>query len=151
MNNTLHLPFFEVTRKVFELILDLQEISESAIAPGGDACSNLTISIGVIGDLMGDIPYTFLKETMLEVVCITTGGMGANEIDDFITSVIGEISSIISGKTTITLSEKDVIYDILPPKVIKSEEGVCVYPVDSNTKISTEIDSVGLEVRLQGK
>ena len=145
MNNTLHLSFFEATREVFELMLDLQKISESAIAPGEDACGNLSISIGVTGDLTGDILYTFPKETMLEMVRIMT------EVDDFVTSAIGEISNIISGKAMIALSEKNVTCDILPPKVIKSEEGVCAYPVDSNTKINTEIGSVGLEVRLQSK
>lgn len=149
MNNTLHLSFFEATREVFELMLDLQKISESAIAPGEDACGNLTISIGVTGDLT--ILYTFPKETMLEMVRIMTGGMEVNEVDDFVTSAIGEISNIISGKAMIALSEKNVTCDILPPKVIKSEEGVCAYPVDSNTKINTEIGSVGLEVRLQSK
>lgn len=151
MNNTLHLSFFEATREVFELMLDLQKISESAIAPGEDVCGNLSISIGVTGDLTGDILYTFPKETMLEMVRIMTGGMEVNEVDDFVTSAIGEISNIISGKAMIALSEKNVTCDILPPKVIESEEGICAYPVDSNTKINTEIGSVGLEVRLQSK
>ena len=150
MNNTLHLSFFEATREVFELMLDLQKVSEGAVA-GEDACGNLTISIGVIGDLTGDILYTFPKETMLEMVRIMTGGMEVSEVDDFVTSAIGEISNIISGKAMIALSERNVVCDILPPKVVESEESVCAYPVDSNTKINTEIGSVGLEVRLQSK
>lgn len=151
MSNALHLSFFEATRDVFELMLDLEKISETSggIQQATDACGNLTIAIGVTGDLSGDILYVFPKDTMLQMVKIMSGGMEVNEVDDFVTSAIGEISNIISGKALIALSEKNVACDILPPRVIQSNDGTCAMPLDSSTQICTEIGSVGLEIHLQ--
>lgn len=151
MSNALHLSFFEATRDVFELMLDLEQISEltDGLPQLEDACGNLAISIGVTGDLSGDILYVFPKQTMLEMVKIMSGGMEVSEVDDFVTSAIGEISNIISGKAMIALSEKQVVCDILPPQVIQCSEGTCALPLDSSTQICTEIGNVGLEIRLQ--
>lgn len=148
MDNALHLSFFQATRDVFSLMLDLQQVFESAGSPT-DNCGNLTIAIGVTGDMNGDILYSFPKETMLQMVRIMTGGMEVNEVDDFVTSAIGEISNIISGKAMIALSEQNKTCDILPPRVVQNPEGTCGLPPESSTQICTEIGSVGLEVRLK--
>lgn len=153
MDNALHLSFFEATREVFALMLDLEQISEQTggLPESGDACGNLAISIGVTGDLTGDILYVFPKQTMLEMVKIMTGGMEVSEVDDFVTSAIGEISNIISGKAMIALSEKQVVCDILPPQVVQSTSGECLLPLESSTQICTDIGNIGLEIHLQAK
>lgn len=148
MNNALQRSFFEATQEVFELMLDL-EVTESLAAAHKDDCGGLTIAIGVTGDLTGDVRYIFPKESILQMVRIMTGGMDVDEVDDFVTSAIGEISNIISGKALIALSEKNVSCDILPPQIIPAQEGVCAYSMDSNTQIDTKIGSLGLEIRLQ--
>lgn len=147
MNNTLRRSFFEATQEVFELMLDL-EVTES-LSTNTDDCGDLTIAIGVTGNLTGDIRYVFPKETVLQMVRILTGGMEVNEVDDFVTSAIGEISNIISGKALIALSEKNVTCDILPPQIIPKEAGACAYSMDSSTQIDTEIGSLGLVIHLQ--
>ena len=150
MNNTLHRSFFEATQEVFELMLDL-EVTESLASTNQDDCGDFTIAIGVTGDLTGDVLYIFPKSTMLQMVRILTGGMEVNEVDDFVTSAIGEISNIISGKALIALSEKDVTCDILPPQIIPREESKCSYSMDSGTQIDTEIGNLGLLIQLQSE
>lgn len=150
MNNTLHRSFFEATQEVFELMLDL-EVRESVASTNQDGCGDFTIAIGVTGDLTGDVLYIFPKNTMLQMVRILTGGMEVDEVDDFVTSAIGEISNIISGKALIALSQKDVSCDILPPQIIPSEKEICGYSMDSSTRIETQIGSLGFEIHLQSE
>ena len=151
--DALYLPFFNATREVFSLMLDLNNISENpnAMEDAAGTDGRIDIAIGVTGDLEGEIFYHFPKETTLEIVKIMSG-MDFSEVDDFVTSAIGEIANIISGKALVSLSQEKIICDILPPKIIIAEEN----PPDdtmlkSSTRITTDIGDVDLDIRLKAK
>lgn len=151
--DALYLPFFNATREVFNLMLDLNNISENpnAIESAGSD-GKINIAIGVTGDLEGEIFYHFPKETTLEMVKIMSG-MDFPEVDEFVTSAIGEIANIISGKALISLSQQKIACDILPPRIISDDEE---NPFDgtllkSSTRITTEIGDVDLDIKLKAK
>lgn len=58
--------------------------------------NSVNAQIDIIGNVKGTIIYSFNEETILEMVSIMSG-MEFNEIDDFVTSALGEIANIISG------------------------------------------------------
>ncbi len=151
MADQLYQLFYNATRDVFSLMLDLENIS--AITDDRQATTSsdgkLNIAIGVTGDLQGEIVYHFPKDTTLEMVKIMSG-MDFAEIDDFVTSAIGEITNIISGKALIALSEQKVTCDILPPK-FGVDAPVCSEAtlISTSTRISTDIGAIDLDIRLQ--
>ncbi|MFA9380432.1 MAG: chemotaxis protein CheX [Acetanaerobacterium sp.] len=151
MTNALYLPFFNATRDVFSLMLDINSITE--ISGSADQVQDLngkiSIAIGVTGDLQGKILYRFPNETALEMVKIMSG-MDFDAIDEFVTSAIGEIANIISGKALVILSQQKVTCDILPPKIVADEQGEQDELI-SSTSIATEIGTVGLDISLQAK
>ncbi|TCL74268.1 chemotaxis protein CheX [Hydrogenispora ethanolica] len=153
MADELYRLFFHATQDVFSLMLDLNHISEVLDGKKEDTGSSgkINISIGVVGDLQGEIIYHFPKETSLEMVKIMSG-MDFPEVDDFVTSAIGEITNIISGKALMALSEKKVSCDILPPKIVidgqVSEDSA---PSSSSARICTDIGEIDLDVRLNRK
>lgn len=151
MADELYQLFFDATRDVFGLMLDLEHISAVADDKQADSGSDgkVNIAIGVTGDLRGEIVYHFPKDTSLEMVKIMSG-MDFSEIDDFVTSAIGEITNIISGKALIALSEQKVSCDILPPKiVIDAPVSAAAAPSSSSTRIRTDIGEIDLDIRLQ--
>jgi chemotaxis protein CheX len=110
----------------------------------------LSISIQVTGSLTGEIIYRFPKETSLNMVKIMSGGMNFEEVDDFVTSAVGEIANIISGKALISLSEKQIACDILPPKVLSETEetGLTDQEDSVRTQIQSSVGSIEIDIRL---
>ncbi len=149
MNNLLYTPFFNATRDVFRLMLDLQEISDKPVEEDAifNACDRLDIAIGVVGDLKGEVIYHFPKSTTLQMVRIMSG-MEIDEIDDFVTSAMSEIANIISGNVMSLISE-NMFCDILPPKIIEDAQGPETCEITQGMQISTEIGNIDLEIRLE--
>lgn len=152
MNDALYRSFLSATRDVFRLMLDLDVREDGPAGPEKEPnrSGRLSIAIGVTGGLSGEIIYRFPRETTLEMVKIMSGGMEFPEVDDFVTSAVGEIANIISGKAMIVLSEKDISCDILPPKILTEDEAREPAPDarDLNTQIHSPIGDIGLDIRL---
>ncbi len=150
MTNSVFAPFSKATCEVFKLLLDL-DVSAGApetLKTIADTEEKVNIVIGVTGDLSGQILYRFPKETTLEMVRIMSG-MEIGEIDDFVTSALGEIANIISGNAMTGLSEQKVVCDILPPRVIVG--GDESMPKDTpilSTKVTTPIGDVELDIQV---
>lgn len=155
MSNPLYAPFFNATRDVFKLMLDLSNISDKPL-PDTDISaqdSKINIEIGIIGDLQGKVIYHFPKQTSLEMVKIMSG-MEFSEIDDFVTSALGEIANIISGNVMSTLSVQKISCDILSPHIFNDtgdKTGEIKYEFESGMQICTDIGSVDLNIILNSK
>ncbi|MFU0831732.1 MAG: CheC-like family protein [Oscillospiraceae bacterium] len=148
MDNALYSTFLSATRDVLKTMLDVNSMKEN---PGGlQDKEELSISIQVTGSLTGEIIYRFPKETSLNMVKIMSGGMDFEEVDDFVTSAVGEIANIISGKALISLSEQKIVCDILPPKILSETEDSKSEALDSGirTQIQSNVGSIEIDIRL---
>jgi chemotaxis protein CheX len=142
---SLYEPFLEATRNVFQLMLDLSDISDQ---PAEEfVCDDeLDISIGVVGDLVGEVIYRFPHTTSLGMVNIMSG-MEMSSVDDFVTSAISEIANIISGNVLTMLAGNNLNCDILPPALRKPNDSL-EYTLRTACCISTSIGNVFLDIRL---
>lgn len=111
-------PFFIATKDVFKLMLDLdvkkgnvEVVSE--MVPSKEANAIL----GVTGDLQGSVIFSFPKEMALDMVKIMSG-MEFKEIDNFVSSALGEVANIIGGNAMTNLVTKNYKCNIAPPQVI---------------------------------
>lgn len=145
MTDNLYTPFLEATRNVFQLMLDLSDIAESP-AEAFECGDEVDVSIGVTGDLVGEVIYRFPRETSLYMVKIMSG-MEIESIDDFVTSAISEIANIISGNVLTMLAAEDMKCDILPP-VLKKPDDSREYAIRTACCISTSAGNVCLDIRL---
>jgi len=144
MEDKIYKTFVDATQNVFNLMLNISEISDH---PGEDfnCDKEIDISIGVIGDLQGEIIYRFPISTSLSIVQHMSG-MEFNEVDAFVTSAISEIANIISGNVLISLSE-NMKCDILPP-VQRSLDDDKEYDIKTSCCIGASIGDICLEIRL---
>lgn len=155
MTNVLYTPFLNATKDVFQLMLDLHNITDKPhrIDEVGHSNSNMDIAIGIIGDLEGKVVYHFPTETSLEMVKIMSG-MEFDEIDDFVTSAMGEIANIISGNVMSILSTQDFTCDILPPQIITPDnesQETGSFDFLSGMQICTDIGDINLDIMLKTK
>ncbi|MDQ7094643.1 chemotaxis protein CheX [Desulfosporosinus sp. PR] len=145
MNANLYAPFLEATRNVFKLMLDLSDISDQPAETF--ACDDeLDISIGVVGDLKGEVVYRFPRATSLSMVNIMSG-MEMESVDDFVTSAIAEIANIISGNVLMMLAGNNLNCDILPPVLLKPDDSKD-YDLRTACCLVTSVGNVCLDLRL---
>lgn len=114
-------PFYNATRDVFKSMLDLDitRMQENEVPRQEES---VRVEIALTGDLSGSVVYRFPKSTTLHIVKILSG-MEAEKVDDFATSMLGEMANIISGNAVSCLSEKDCRCDIKPPQITIDETG----------------------------
>ncbi|WKY47900.1 chemotaxis protein CheX [Eubacteriaceae bacterium ES3] len=139
------MPFLNATKNVFELMLDLLDITDH---PGEDFFSEheLDIAVGVIGDLEGVVIYRFPHQTSLEIVKIMSS-MEFDKVDDFVISAMSELSNIISGNVLTILSGENLTCDILPPKLGIPEKEQD-YELETASCLATPAGNICIETRL---
>lgn len=115
MESDLNKPFLEAARNVFELMLDMSDVTERS-PQNFSSKDSVDISIDVVGDLKGQVVYRFPRQTSLSMVEMMSG-MEVDTVDEFVISAISEVANIISGNVMTTLAENDLKCDILPPTV----------------------------------
>ena len=145
MSDNLYKPFFEATRNVFQLMLDLPDVADGP-AEAFECDDEVDVSIGVTGDLMGEVVYRFPQETSLNMVRIMSG-MEIDSVDDFVTSAISEIANIISGNVLVMLAGEDMNCNILPP-VLKKTDDSKEYGIHTACCITTSAGNMCLDIRL---
>lgn len=152
MSKVVYEPFSKATLDVFKLLLDL-DITSSSIEDAKiiiDDENKISIVIGIIGDLKGNIVYRFPVETTLEMVKIMSG-MEFDQVDEFVTSALGEIANIISGNAMTNLTEQKIVCDILPPKIVSGEELKLQLNCDVATKANVETPIGMVELLIEVK
>lgn len=145
MVDKLYRTFVDATSNVFNLMLNISDVSDRP-AENFDCDSEIDISIGVIGDLKGEVVYRFPASTSINMVKLMSG-MQFDEVDAFVTSAISEIANIISGNVLTSLSGSNLTCDILPPVQTSTEENE-KYDIKTSCCISTTIGEICLEIRL---
>ena len=111
-------PFYQATKEVFRLMLDL-EVQRGALRIAKDLIPSkeASVIIGATGYLSGSILYSFPKDMTLTMVKIMSG-MELYKLDSFVVSALGEVANIISGNAMTLLSANNWHCDITPPQVV---------------------------------
>lgn len=144
MVDKIYRSFVDATHRVFNLMLNIAEVSDHP-AENFNCDNEIDIAIGVVGDLQGKVIYRFPASTSLSIVRLMSG-MQFAEVDDFVTSAIAEIANIISGNVLTSLSD-NMKCDILPPVQCKLDVDK-EYEIKTSCCISTTIGEICLEIRL---
>ena len=121
-------PFADAAQQTLKLLLDVDALvaaqAENDTVEGtSEEDGQVGVVIGITGDLNGEVRYSFPPDTSLEIVKMMSG-MEFTEIDEFVTSALGEIANIISGNAVTGLSVDHIICDILPPKINEENRSV---------------------------
>lgn len=115
-------PVIAATDSVFQTMLAVKPEKQN-VSVGTELVTNkeVNVIIGMIGDIKGSIVFSFSCEMALAVV-EAMSGMEMQKIDKFVTSAMGELGNIISGKATTGLAELDLSCDIAPPQIVTGKE-----------------------------
>ncbi|MGI6576956.1 MAG: chemotaxis protein CheX [Eubacteriales bacterium] len=145
MKEKIYRAFVSATRNVFNLMLNISDISDHPVEEFNHE-DVVDISIGIVGDLQGEVVYRFPVPTSLNMVQIMSG-MEFEKVDAFVTSAVSEIANIISGNVLSVLSDSEMNCDILPPEQRKLDDSK-EYEVKTGSCLLTNIGNICLEIRL---
>jgi chemotaxis protein CheX len=142
----LYEPVLEATRDVFQLMLDLSDISDRKADDPQEYDAGIAVSVGVTGDLTGRVIYCFPQDTSFNIVKIMCG-MEMEEIDEFVASAMSEIANIISGNVLTILAGESVQCDLQPPEVYDNSDNQD-YKIRTTCCLTTDAGELCLDVRL---
>ena len=115
-------PIIAATDSVFQTMLSLEpEKGDVSMKEELYTDKKANVIIGITGDIQGSIVYSFSEDMALEVV-EAMSGMKMDQLDKFVTSAMGELGNIISGKATTGLAEQELNCDIVPPQIVTGKE-----------------------------
>ena len=134
----------ESTKKIMNsmLQLEIEKTIELLILEEEYSKSEIRISINLIGDIEGEILYSFSKDMSLKIL-EKMAGMKMEEVDEFVTSAISELVNIITATISGELLKLGYLCDITAPKVIigKGRNEILKKEKTIDTILDTEIGS----------
>jgi chemotaxis protein CheX len=80
--------------------------------------TDITVIIGLTGDLKGTISYSMSEDTAKKIVSCMMMGMPVTTLDEIGLSALGELSNMIMGTASTMLSENNYKIDITPPSTV---------------------------------
>lgn len=107
--------------------------------------------IGIIGQLRGNIAYSFPQQTARRFASAFLMGMEVTEWDEMSRSVLSEFANMFTGNATPLFESQGVIVDITPPTVVMGDE---LYLVLSNIRtffieLETSLGRVEISISLE--
>lgn len=98
----------------------------------------VAVIIGVVGDVKGQVIYSFSEETAKMVASAMMMGMPVDVFDEMAKSAVSELANMISGHAMTGISEFGLNVDISPPTLVCGEsvkissvtEKIVVVPVE---------------------
>ena len=141
-------PFMQATKDVFKMMLNMEITGrEEKISENRE--SEVNVAISITGDYTGNVIYIFPRSTTLKIANIISG-MEFQEVDEFSTSMLGEMANIISGNAVTYLSNEHFICDILPPQ-IEMGKGCCKTGTDETALFETPAGNLQMVVKLKSQ
>lgn len=146
MNAIGHLPFSQATKDVFKMMLDV-DINEGNSTLLKDIYGGKTVNvvIGLKGDVKGTVLYTFPENMTLEMVKIMVG-MEMEEVDEMVTSALGEMANIISGNALTNLSAQNLVCDITPPEIVLGDVDKSAVTKSITVPMQSSIGNLAIDV-----
>ncbi len=93
----------------------------------------VAVTLGVVGDIRGDVAYSMSTQTALKLAGAMAMGMQFDDIqNEIVRSAIGELGNMITGGAVTELAAKGIKADISPPSII----------IGKNIKVFSTLPSV---------
>lgn len=114
----------EATKSIIDMVCqeDIQKGSPY-IKNSPYTMSEVSINIGITGDLKGQFVMSLEKDTIKYIASQMMGGMEISDLE-MGKSAIAELSNMIMGNAGMTLSQHSKIIDITPPLIIEGKVSI---------------------------
>lgn len=133
----------------------LQEFGIKDIRPGDVRIKDkmtvdrdLTVIIGIVGELRGNIAYSMCEATAKNIVSNMMGGAYIEKLDEMGRSAIGEISNMIMGKASSLLEKNKIDTNITPPSIIFGKDMYFIISIVNTIEVNMETSIGKIQVNI---
>lgn len=109
---------------------------------------DITITIGITGDVKGNLILGFDRDAAMQIASRMMGGFPVTELNEITASAIAEICNMIAGQSGIHFSDMNTNIDITPPimqinkdeaKMNYANQAICI-PLSLDIGGTLEVD-----------
>lgn len=109
-------PFLQSTISVFETVTQMTlKVGKPSLANFSFSNPTYTITVGVVGEMKGQVVLAMEVENAKEIASKMMFGMPVATLDEMACSALNELSNMILGNTATVFSTQGKIIDITPP------------------------------------
>jgi Predicted inhibitor of MCP methylation, homolog of CheC len=150
MNATYIHPFLDSLIKVLEQFgIFNADIGDMEKKERMQVTLDVTAVVGLVGDIKGNVAYSFSQETAKKLIASMMPGMAVEEFDTMARSAVGELSNMTTGKASIVLSDMGVNIDISPPSIIVGEEIYFIISPVQSIAVNVNTPAGRIEVNIE--
>lgn len=107
--------------------------------------SGITITLGLIGDIKGNIIYIISEEDGKKIASKMMMGMPVDELNEMAQSAISELTNMLTANASTNYSEEGIIVDISTPVLMTGES----INVKVNSKSILDLDMIVDEMTIK--
>lgn len=87
---------------------------------------DITAFVGIIGNVRGNVSYSFDKKTACALASAMMMGMPVEAIDEMARSALSELANMFTGNASTVLYNEAIQIDITPPTLVMGEDISCI-------------------------
>ena len=134
-------PFLQSTISIFDSVTQLKlMVGKPALADFEFGSPVYTITVGVVGQMKGQVVLAMQLPNAKEIASKMMFGMPIAELDEMACSALNELSNMIMGNTATLFSTKNIRIDITPPLVL----------MGSSIRITPEVQALKVPLLYEG-
>jgi len=140
----------EILRQTTQMVVDR---GAPTLDSGRFEAPDLSVVLGIVGDMQGQIIFGIGSETALGIVGKMLGGVVVTELDELGMSAIAELGNMITGNATGRFEKMSLNMDISPPTVLTGQGVRITWPMHRAlvVPLNTEVGTVTISVNLEEK
>ncbi|MGE5559412.1 MAG: chemotaxis protein CheX [Bacillota bacterium] len=118
---------------------------------------DVTSIIGLVGDIKGNIAFSFNQELARKITSAMCNGMSVQQDNELVCSAVGEFINIVLGRAGTILSQVGIYYDVSPPSVVFGRQiffvisSVQTMAVSMDTQYGVSEINIGIETDSKNK
>lgn len=122
-------PFLTASKDIFSQVCNINiNKNQLYVKQGFVKLNDVTITVGITGDVKGNIIINLNKETAMAIASKMMGGYEVTELNEITTSAVSELCNMIAGQSGIHFNEMQKNIDITPPIIqINNENSLINY------------------------
>lgn len=143
--------FIDAWNTVFESFSTKHIMRASVESPKDMTGSDISVSIGLVGDVDGQIFMSMDASTGISIASEMLGGMEINEVDEVVFSAVGELCNMVMGNACSSISLETANVDITTPVVVHDEimSNYRIKPLYSIAFLFDDMDSIDFNVAVK--
>lgn len=145
-------PFIESAMEILRQTTQMNiERGAPRVDHGQTETPDLSVVLGIVGDMQGQIIYGIGSQTAKGIVGRMMGGVEITELDELGMSAIAELGNMITGNATGRFEKMAVAMDISPPTVLTGQGVRITWPLHRAlvVPLETEVGTVTISVNLE--